>query len=113
MSTIDSSPRGAAVPHAEALPNHVVIVGYGMAGARLATELTAAGVEVTVLGEEPHRAYNRILLSSVLAGKHSEPDIVLTEAAGHGVKTRLGAAVTGIDRAARLVTTSEGDQIPY
>jgi assimilatory nitrate reductase electron transfer subunit len=102
------------MPPADRPPTHVVIVGYGMAGARLATELSAApDVEVTVLGAEPHRAYNRILLSSVLAGKHGEDDITLTEAAGHGVKTRTGVTVSAIDRAARTVTLDGGEEISY
>jgi NAD(P)H-nitrite reductase len=47
----------------------VVVVGYGMAGGRVADELRRRGAEVTVLAAEPHRPYNRILLSSLLAGK--------------------------------------------
>ena len=57
---------------------NVVIVGNGMAGARCATELRAMGTaKVTVLGAEPHAAYNRILLSSVLAGKVTQSSITL------------------------------------
>ncbi|WP_212839738.1 FAD-dependent oxidoreductase [Catellatospora sp. IY07-71] len=117
MNPGNTTRHGTAVPRADrprTSPNHVVIIGYGMAGARLATELSAApDVEVTVLGAEPHRAYNRILLSSVLAGKHAEGDITLTEAAGHGVKTRTGVTVTAIDRAARTVTLDDGEQLGY
>ena len=49
----------------------IVVVGYGMAGARLASELHARArtCDVTVLGAEPHRAYNRILLSNLVAGQ--------------------------------------------
>ena len=65
----------------------VLIVGYGMAGSRLATELRArsSDIKITVLGAERHRAYNRILLSNVLAGKVSESDVGLAEADGAGV----------------------------
>ncbi|MEU8188600.1 NAD(P)/FAD-dependent oxidoreductase, partial [Micromonospora carbonacea] len=93
----------------------VVIVGYGMAGARLAAELHArpGDRKVTVLGAEPHRAYNRIMLSTLLAGKVDEPDVELTEAAGHGVDVRTGVAVTAIDRAAREVRTGDGERMGY
>ncbi|EEP71702.1 FAD-dependent pyridine nucleotide-disulphide oxidoreductase [Micromonospora sp. ATCC 39149] len=93
----------------------VVIVGYGMAGARLAAELHAqpGDRKVTVLGAEPHRAYNRIMLSTLLAGKLDEPDVELTEAAGHGVDVRTGVAVTAIDRAACEVLTDDGDRVGY
>ncbi len=91
----------------------VVIVGYGMAGARLAAELHARdrGLPVTVVGAERHPAYNRILLSTLLAGKLVEPELTLSEPAG--IRVRLGAEVTAIDRAARLVSTGDGARIRY
>ncbi|RZT81099.1 assimilatory nitrate reductase (NADH) beta subunit [Micromonospora violae] len=93
----------------------VVIVGNGMAGARLAGELHAreGDRKVTVLGAEPHRAYNRIMLSTLLAGRIDEPDVELTEAAGHGVDLRSGVPVTAIDRSAREVRTDDGERIGY
>ncbi|MCX5120404.1 MULTISPECIES: FAD-dependent oxidoreductase [unclassified Micromonospora] len=93
----------------------VVIVGNGMAGARLAAELHAreGDRKVTVLGAEPHRAYNRILLSTLLAGRIDEPDVELTEAAGHGVDLRSGVPVTAVDRSAREVRTDDGERIGY
>ncbi|MFR9774706.1 FAD-dependent oxidoreductase [Micromonospora sp. MS34] len=94
---------------------NVVIVGYGMAGARLAAELHARDGDrkVTVLGAEPHRAYNRIMLSTLLAGKIDEPDVELAEVAGQGVDVRTGVAVTAIDRTAREVRTADGDRHGY
>ncbi|GLH97935.1 FAD-dependent oxidoreductase [Phytohabitans aurantiacus] len=93
----------------------VVIVGYGMAGSRLAAELRDRGTDmkITVLGAEQHRAYNRIMLSSVLAGKVGERDVEITEAAGHGIDLRPGVTVTAVDRAARQLTTADGEQIEY
>lgn len=87
----------------------VVIVGNGMAGARLASELSTTDLDVTVLGSEDHPAYNRILLSSVLAGKHRAADITLTGS----IKARTGVTVTGIDPIAGDVSTSDGDRVPY
>lgn len=94
---------------------NVVIVGYGMAGSRLAAELRDRGTDlkITVLGAERHRAYNRIMLSSVLAGKVGEHDVEITEAAGHGIDLRPGVTVTAIDRAARKLATADGEQIEY
>ena len=62
----------------------VIVVGYGMAGARLVGELRArdADVKVTAFGAEPHRPYNRILLSTLLAGKVGEDDLALAARAG-------------------------------
>ncbi len=80
----------------------IVIVGNGMAGARLATELSDQ--DVLVLGAEEHPAYNRILLSSVLAGKHRATDIALVGSP----KARMGVTVTAIDRLTKTVSTSDG-----
>jgi len=93
----------------------VVIVGYGMAGARLAAELHARDreLEITAIGAEPHRAYNRILLSGVLAGKLTEPEVTLAEPVGRGLALRLGVTVTRIDRETRTVSTSDGDSVAY
>jgi NAD(P)H-nitrite reductase large subunit len=91
----------------------VVVVGNGMAGARLVEELLcrAPDVEVTVFGAEHRPAYNRILLSDVLAGKRPEDEVTLR--AVDGAVRHLGVAVTGVDREARLVHASDGSATPY
>ncbi|MEU7952273.1 FAD-dependent oxidoreductase [Micromonospora chalcea] len=93
----------------------IVVVGHGMAGARLAAELHARGGDhsITVLGAEPHRAYNRIMLSTLLAGRIGEPDVELVEAVGPGVEVHTGAAVTAVDRAAGEVVTDDGERHGY
>lgn len=80
----------------------VAIVGYGMAGARIARELGRRGAEVTVFGAEPSAAYNRILLSSMIAGKQSEDEIALPTPPDH-VELRLGSPVESIDLEAKTV----------
>ena len=50
----------------------LVIVGNGMAAARLVDELAKSALgryAIAVIGDEPRLAYNRVLLSSVLAGE--------------------------------------------
>ncbi|MBQ1072036.1 NAD(P)/FAD-dependent oxidoreductase [Micromonospora sp. C31] len=97
------------------MTERIVIVGNGMAGSRLAGELHARGGDrkVTVLGAEPHRAYNRIMLSTLLAGRIGEPDVELAEAAGQGVDLCSGVTVTAVDRAAGTVHTDDGDRVAY
>jgi assimilatory nitrate reductase electron transfer subunit len=94
---------------------NVVVVGYGMAGARLVSHLHARAPEaaITVLGAEPHAAYNRILLSNVVAGRAGESDVRLTESAGRGVRLRLGVAAVALDPSARTVTGSDGETVAY
>jgi assimilatory nitrate reductase electron transfer subunit len=91
-----------------------VVIGYGMAGARVVSELRArvpAGT-LTVLGAEPHRAYNRILLSNLVGGKVRESDLAMMEPAS-GVDVRLGTEAVAVDRAAGVVSTSDDQRIPY
>ena len=91
----------------------VVVVGTGMAGARFVDELLrrATDVEVTVFGEEHRPAYNRILLSDVLAGKRPAGEVALR--AVDGAVRHLGVAVTSVDRVAKLVHASDGTTTPY
>jgi assimilatory nitrate reductase electron transfer subunit len=91
----------------------VIVVGYGMAGARLAGELRSrdGDVKVTALSAEGHLPYNRILLSTLLAGKVGEDDLALAAAPG-GVDVRLGVSVTAVDVARRVVITSD-DELQY
>ena len=91
----------------------IVVVGNGMAGARLADELLRRdpAVQVTVLGAERQPAYNRILLSDVLAGKRVADDIVLAER--EGAVRRLGVEVVHIDRGARTVSVDTGASFAY
>ena len=58
----------------------LVIVGNGMAAARLVDELAKVALgryAIAVIGDEPRLAYNRVLLSSVLAGETASHDIEL------------------------------------
>ncbi len=59
----------------------LVVIGNGMAGARLVEEVLTKGggdqFEVTMFGDEPYGNYNRILLSSVLSGTHNDTDIYI------------------------------------
>jgi assimilatory nitrate reductase electron transfer subunit len=102
---------------------NIVIVGYGMAGSRLAEEIRRRDkgrdkgtVSVTVLGAERHPAYNRILLSSVVGGGMTPEMVRLHDddwAVKHDVDLRLGTTVTGIDRTARTVSLDDGSTVDY
>jgi NAD(P)H-dependent nitrite reductase large subunit len=98
----------------------LVVVGNGMAGARLVEDLLARGgsqrFDIIVFGEEPVGNYNRILLSSVLARTHDPKDIFLNPVpwyAANGVTLRVGVRVTAIDMARKEVTGADGTVEPY
>jgi assimilatory nitrate reductase electron transfer subunit len=99
----------------------VVVLGYGMAGARLADEIRARDprgerVALTIVGEEPHPAYNRVLLSGVVAGT-MRPELVRLHdadwAASHGIELRTGTSAVRVDRAARAVALADGSTVDY
>jgi nitrite reductase (NADH) large subunit len=91
----------------------LVVVGHGPAGHRLVEALrerdTGGSWQVTILGEEPRAAYDRVALTSYLtedaelAYPAHDPDVTL----------RSGDPVVSIDRAGRTVTTRAGRVVPY
>ena len=81
----------------------LVIVGNGMAAARLVDELAKSALgryAIAVIGAEPRLAYNRVLLSSVLAGETASHEIELRPASwwrDRGVTLKYGCTATEID----------------
>ena len=60
----------------------LVIIGNGMAATRLIASLTGRAdgrFAITVIGDEPEHAYNRIQLSPVLGGEKAAADICLQD----------------------------------
>jgi 3-phenylpropionate/trans-cinnamate dioxygenase ferredoxin reductase subunit len=96
-----------------------IIVGGGLAGAIAAQTLREEGFDgrIALLGEEPHRPYERPPLSKdYLQGKANRDSIFAhPEAwyADHAVELHLGTAVTSLDPAARTVTTATGGRLGY
>lgn len=98
--------------------SRIVVVGNGMAGQRLLAELDARGLcaGALAIGAEPHPAYNRILLSSVLAGEATLADIGLGDRdwyAARGIDLVTGDPVVAIDRVAKIVTLASGQRESY
>jgi nitrite reductase (NADH) large subunit len=97
----------------------LVIVGNGMAAARLVDELakTALGrYAIAVIGDEPRLAYNRVLLSSVLAGDTASHDIELRPAdwwRDRGVTLKYGCAVTEIDVGRRELKIANAESVAF
>lgn len=97
----------------------LVVVGAGMAGLKLLEELKAAcpgRYNVTIVGAEPEPAYNRVLLSSLLAGEAADEDIALKERAWYGAngfRLFTDAAVQSIDRDAKRLRLRDGRVLAY
>ncbi|WP_028643580.1 FAD-dependent oxidoreductase [Nocardioides sp. URHA0020] len=89
------------------MSERIVVVGAGMAAGRLAQELPG----VTLLGDEWHPPYNRILLSAVLEGTHSPEALAL--ATPDRADLRLGARVVEIHCEEREVELADRSRVPY
>ena len=98
----------------------LVVIGNGMAGARLVEEVVSLGgqesYDITVLGEESCGNYNRILLSGVLSGSHDPDDIFINPLDWYeenGIELHAGVRVIGIDRKGKMAYGSGGLLVPY
>ena len=97
----------------------LVVIGNGMAAARLVEELTKRALgryAVAVIGEEPRLAYNRVLLSALLAQEVGFAEIELKPAQwwrDRGVTLRYGMRASAVDPAARELMLSSGTRLGF
>src|SRR6266478_2272306 len=90
-----------------------------MAAARLVDELAKSALgryAIAVIGDEPRLAYNRVLLSSVLAGETASHDIELKPAAwwcDRGVTLKYGCVATEIDVGRRELKIANEESIAF
>ena len=97
----------------------LVVIGAGMAGLKLVeaiTELSPGRYDITLIGQEPRPAYNRVLLSGVLAGDVAETDIELRPAAWYaerGIELLAGIACSTLHPAEREVAFATGARVAY
>src|SRR5438874_3959538 len=99
----------------------IVVVGNGMAGARVVEEILkrAPGrFEIVMFGAEPYGNYNRILLSNVLNKSQSATEIFMNPLAWYEknhITLHAGVRATKIDRERKCVigVPMKRDALPY
>ncbi len=97
----------------------LVIIGNGMAAARLVDELAKRALgryAIAVIGEEPLLAYNRVLLSALLADEVAPTDVELKPERwwrDRGVTLRYGARATSVDIAERSISLANGARLEF
>jgi NADPH-dependent 2,4-dienoyl-CoA reductase/sulfur reductase-like enzyme len=115
VMTEHSSRQGAATPSMR----RVVIVGASLAGLRAAETLRTEGFagDVTVLGAEPHRPYDRPPLSNkLLAGEWEAERVELRQPDVFDdleVTWRFGTRATQLDLGQRHVVSAGGQAEPF
>jgi 3-phenylpropionate/trans-cinnamate dioxygenase ferredoxin reductase component len=101
------------------MTNRIVIVGGGLAAARVAKAFRQAGGEgpVTMLSADSDPPYNRPPLSKgFLRGELEAGDVFVEPEDAYaelGVELRLGCEVTHVDPAKRTVALADGSSLPY
>jgi 3-phenylpropionate/trans-cinnamate dioxygenase ferredoxin reductase component len=101
------------------MPERVVIVGAGQAGAQVAVSLRQLGFggDITLLGEEPHLPYQRPPLSKgYLSGEMALERTWLRSESyyeKHRIDLRLGARAARILRRERTVVTADDQSLGY
>ena len=96
----------------------LVVVGNGMAGMACVEQILkhAPRFDITVFGDETHVNYNRILLSSVLAGEKHADEITLNDLDWYlrsGIDLRLGVRVTDVDPVLKVVRSDDGTETAF
>src|SRR5436190_430459 len=102
--------RLESLPMIQARRPTIVVVGTGMAGARVVEEILARTPDrfhLRMFGAEPHGTYNRILLSTVLGGFADPKQLWLNPLEWYesrDVYLHAGVRVEQIDPAGKLVS---------
>lgn len=91
----------------------LAVIGNGMAGVFTVEQILKHNhdFEITIFGDETHVNYNRILLSSVLAGEKDFDDIVINDIdwyRNNGIQARLGLRIDKIDLSAKTIHSAQG-----
>ena len=99
------------------MSKHIVVVGNGMVGQRFVETLREADPEarITVLGDEPRPAYDRVRLSAFFSGTSAE-ELSMVAPGFYDEQQcvlRLNARVARIDTSGKQVHTEGGEVVAY
>ncbi|KQO01032.1 nitrite reductase large subunit NirB [Paenibacillus sp. Leaf72] len=101
------------------IPKKLVLIGNGMAGVRAIEHLLKLApdtYEITIFGAEPHPNYNRIMLSTVLAGSTELKDIIINDwdwYKDNHITLHTNQAIKKIDTQRKVVISESGMEAPY
>ena len=97
----------------------VVVIGNGMVGYKFCEKFAASEkfneYKLTVFGEEPRRAYDRVHLSEFYAGKSAE-DLSMSTATWyeeHNIDLHIAEMITEINREEKTVANHRGEKYAY
>ena len=97
----------------------LIVIGNGMAGLRFVEEIVRTAPQrfmTTVLGAEAEPAYNRVLLSPLLAGEIGIDDVAMRSRAWYAqnrINLMTGARVTEIDANGKSIQLAGGHKLRF
>ena len=94
----------------------IVVIGGGMAGHAASERLRESGFsgELTIVGEERHRPYNRTPLSKqLLTGEYALDDLALPSFTELDARWRLGCRALALDTTRRVVRLGGAEDLRY
>lgn len=98
----------------------IIVIGNGMVGHKFCEKLVAkaqpCAFDITVFGEEPRVAYDRVHLSEYFHPEKTADSLALADRAWYqerGIHLVLGNRIIAIDRSARTVTAADGTVSSY
>ncbi len=94
------------------------MIGNGMAGVACLENILKLpnDLDITVFGDETYPNYNRIMLSSVLAGEREADNLTINGIDWYQknrIGLRLGVRITAIDRKKRIIRGDDGSVTEY
>ncbi|GAB3372577.1 nitrite reductase large subunit NirB [Spongiibacter taiwanensis] len=100
-------------------PTRLLVIGNGPVGHQFLESLVDSGkageFAITVIGEEPRPAYDRVHLTAWFETRKAESLNMVKEGfyeANH-ITVKNGEKAVAIDRANKIVSTDQGEQYPY
>jgi nitrite reductase (NADH) large subunit len=97
----------------------LLVIGNGMASLKFLEELTAHAprrFQITVIGAEAEPAYNRVLLSSLLAGEIAPADVGMKSHqwyADSNITLLTGNTATSLDPTNKVAHLADGTVMPF
>ena len=96
-------------------PSRIVVAGASLAGLSAAEALRRLGYcgDLVLLGDEPHRPYDRPPLSKQVLMRRLSADTTLPQPRDLDIDWRLGLAARGVDLIGRRLELANGDALDY
>ena len=120
LITLPQSPELPTVTSAKTTRPSLVIIGHGVAATKTVERLIRENPNayyITIVGDEPHHHYNRIMLSPLLAGDIELDGLFTAEPPSwyqeHNIRVLQGHRAQAINPQTKQITLTNGETLNY